>query len=80
MEEGAHGFTTVPHKSDNVLAPEDGNAPPDADNDERWLIHAMELFAKVKTDIGAAMKLTRVKEGDELVGKFKGRMSLKYCG
>ena len=72
--------TTVPHESDNVLAPEDDNAPPDPDNDECWPIRAMDFFAKVKTDIGAAMKLTCVKEGDKLVGKFKGRISLKYCG
>ena len=77
---GSTGVTTVPHESDNVLESEDGDAPPDLDNDERWPIHAMDFFAKVKTDIGAAMKLTCVKEGDKLVGKFKGRMSLKYCG
>ena len=77
---GSTGVTTVPHVSDNVLAPEDGNAPPDPDNDERWPIHAMNFFAKAKTDIGAAMALTRFKEGDKLVGKFKGKMPLKYCG
>ena len=77
---GSPGVTTIPHENDSDLALDDGDAIPDPDGDERWPRHAMDFFAEVKNDITTAIKQTRVKEGDEFVVKFKGKMPLKYCG